>query len=99
MGRRVNQQRGLAALDIDGVDEQMAGRRRLRAERRRQLQQSKAADEKSERPQAGTAQLQEAGLDGDSHVPVSVHADHVAGEERPCRIVLSRIGATGRSLV
>ena len=81
MGCRVDQQRGLAAFDVDGVDEQMVCRFRLGAGDLREREQGDTADEDEQARQKPTAKMCEAGIGWKSHVRKSVHGERARGEE------------------
>jgi hypothetical protein len=80
VGCRVDQQRGLAAFDVDGVDEQVVCCIRLGAGDLWEREQGNTADEDGQARQKPAAKMYEAGIGGNSHVRKSVHAKRVGGE-------------------
>ena len=77
--RRNNQQRGLAAFHVDGVDEQVLFRFGLCGSGLRDEEQRQRADGKQQNGK-DAAESDGAGSGGDSHIPKSVLVGRLTGE-------------------
>jgi len=88
----VDQEGGLAAFDIDGVDEEVICGFRLGVGGIRESQQGDAAEEDNQARQKPAAKIGGAGIGGISHVRRSVHGQRGEGEGP---FLVARVGAPG----